>query len=116
MLRSPGGLRAKALLLLVILLIGGFGLPVTDALVFHSATGAAVPPQDELSGGHDTGKSHLLGCAAWSSPATSTGLPGVPVALLAPPGHSLEPHPLSTAVLSTQNDLSLALSRAPPVA
>jgi hypothetical protein len=111
---SPGRLRAKALLLLLVLLVGGFGLPITDALVFHSAVGAPVSTRDGLSSGHDAGPAHLLGCAVWSSPATSTGLPGVPLQPVASLPRSPEPHPQSPAVFAAQTDRTLALPRAPP--
>jgi hypothetical protein len=111
---SPGGRRAKALLLLLVLLVGGFGLPVTDAIVFHSTAGAPVSTQEVVSAGHEAGPAHLLGCAVWSSPAASTGLPGMPpapVAILLP---SPERPTLCLAVLTTQTSHTLAFPRAPP--
>ena len=111
---SPGRLRVKALLLLIILLDGGFGLPIVDAVVFHSTAGASASTREGVSAGHALGPGHLLGCAVWSSPATSTGLPGVPPAPVATLLRSPEPAPLSPAVLITQTSLTLACSRAPP--
>jgi hypothetical protein len=111
---SSGGRRAKALLLLLVLLVGGFGLPVTDAIVFHSTAGAPVSTREVLSARHEAGPAHLLGCAVWSSPATSTGLPGVPLASVATLLRSPEPPSLSSAVLTTQTSHTLAFSRAPP--
>jgi hypothetical protein len=111
---SPGRLRAKALLLLLILLVGGFGLPITDAVVFHSAAGAPATTRDGLSACHDAGPAHLLGCAVWSSPATSTGLPGVPLSPVASLSSSPEPDPQYPAVFTAQTDRTPALPRAPP--
>ena len=111
---TPGRLRAKALLLLLILLVGGFGLPITDALVFHSTAGAPLSTRDGLSADHDAAPAHLLGCGIWSSPATSTGLPGVPLSPTAALPRSAEPHPHSPTVLPAQTDRTLALPRAPP--
>ena len=116
MSRSPERLRAKALLLLLLLLAGGFGLPIVDALVFHSATRAPVPTQAGIAGAPESGSAHLLGCAVWSSLATSTGLPCVPLTGSIALARSPEASPLAPADLSTQTDRTLALSRAPPSA
>jgi len=113
---SPGRLRANALALLLVLLVGGFGLPIADALVFHAAVGAPVPSRDAVSAGHQTGPAHLLGCAVWSSPATSTGLPGVPLTPTIALARAPEPHSCFPTARATQTDRTLALSRAPPSA
>jgi hypothetical protein len=113
---SSGRLRAKALLLLLVLLVGGFGLPITDALVFHSTAGAPLSPQEELSPGNNSGQAHLLGCAVWSSPATSTGLPSVPLARVVQLSAAPQPQPRPPAGVPTQTDRTLAHSRAPPTA
>jgi hypothetical protein len=70
-------MRAKALLLLSVLLMGGFGLPTLDALWFHATIRAPVTSQTALTQAEESGPAHLLGCAVWSSPAASTGLPCV---------------------------------------
>jgi hypothetical protein len=114
MSRSPGAVRAKALFLLLILLVGGFGLPIFDGLRFHSKAIAQMAPQDQAGADHDAGRAHLYGCAVWSSPVASTGLPEItaPTATLAV-APAERPAP-PAAVIVIQHGPTLALPRAPP--
>lgn len=116
MSRSPGRLRAKALLLLLVLLAGGFGLPLTDAMWFHSTSSMSVATEDGVAAAHESGSSHLLGCAVWSSPATSTGLPALTLTPTITVAQTARPEPCSLAVFSTRFARTQALPRAPPSA
>lgn len=114
MSRSPGAQRAKALFLLLVLLVGGFGLPIFDGIRFHSKAIAEMATQDQAVADHDAGRAHLYGCAVWSSPAASTGLPefGTPPTTVAVA--STDRPAVPTAVIVTQHGPTLALPRAPP--
>lgn len=114
MSRSPARMRAKALVLLLVLLVGGFGLPIVDALWFHSTSGAPASTETGIGSAHESGAAHLLGCAVWSSPATSTGLPCVPATPVIALAQLREPALSSHTVLPSQSDRTLALPRAPP--
>jgi hypothetical protein len=114
MSRSPGRLRAKALVLFLVLLVGGFGLPIVDALWFHSTSGTPVSTEVGVGSAHESGTSHLLGCAIWSSPATSTGLPCVPASPAVEVALIREPLPQVLTEFFTRSDRTLALPRAPP--
>lgn len=116
MSRSPGRLRAKALVLFLVLLVGGFGLPIVDALWFHSTSGTPVSTEVAVGSAHESGTSHLLGCAIWSSPATSTGLPCVPASPTATVAPVREPLRRVLTVFASESDRTLALPRAPPSA
>ena len=116
MSRSPGRQRAKALVLVLVLLVGGFGLPIVDALWFHSTSAGSVSTEVGVSNGHESGASHLLGCAVWSSPATSTGLPCVPATPAVSLAQVREAQLPAFAFLATQFHHTLALPRAPPSA
>ena len=116
MSRSPGRLRAKALVLFLVLLVGGFGLPIVDALWFHSTSTATVSTEVGVGGTHGSSTSHLLGCAVWSSPATSTGLPCVPAAPSVESAQAAQPQSPELPVLANQDLHKLALPRAPPSA
>jgi hypothetical protein len=116
MSRSPGRLRAKALLLLLVLLVGGFGLPIVDAMWFHSTSGASVSTEKCIAAAPESATSHLLGCAVWSSPVASTGLPVLPPTPAVTTARAAEPQSASPAVFSTQFARTLALPRAPPPA
>lgn len=109
------GARSQALILLLTLLGGAFGLPLLDALAFHStaqATEAAAP--DQLGAGHSTGVAHALGCAVWTSAASGTGLPGALHARTLLGRGSTDCGHRPPSLLHTQTDLSLVRSRAPP--
>ncbi len=114
MFRSPGARRAKALVLLLVLLVGGFGLPIVDGIRFHSKAIAEMAQRDQVAAEHEAGRAHLYGCAVWSSPAASAGLPelGPPATVVAIASTDL-PAPAS-AVTVTQHAPTLALPRAPP--
>lgn len=114
MSRSPGHLRAKALVLLLVLLVGGFGLPIVDALWFHSTSGTPVSTEVGVGSAHQSGTAHLLGCAVWSSPATSTGLPCIPATPTVAVAQLRESHSPAPTVFFSQSDGTLALPRAPP--
>jgi hypothetical protein len=45
-MRRAGPPRAQALLLCLILLLGGLGLPMLDAVWFHSTPAAGAPPTE----------------------------------------------------------------------
>lgn len=114
MLRSPGRLRAKALVLFLVLLVGGFGLPIVDALWFHSTSNASVSTEVGVGAAHESGTSHLLGCAVWSSPATSTGLPCLPATPTVAVARVSQQLPPALTIITTRHDRTLALPRAPP--
>lgn len=75
MARPAGRRRANALVLLLVLLVGGFGLPIIDGLCFHSAAIAQMDRESHVAIPDDSGRAHMLGCAVWSSPVASAGLP-----------------------------------------
>jgi hypothetical protein len=115
--RSPLRLRAQALVLLLTLLAGAFGLPLLDAVMFHStARASATAAPDRLQAGHLTGMAHGLGCAIWTGAASGTGLPGPTPGRATLATRSAECPPTPPFVLSSQTDLSLRHSRAPPSA
>ncbi len=114
MARSSGRQRAKALVLLLVLFAGGFGLPIVDGLWFHSKAISHMAAEDQVATTQDSGKAHLLGCAVWSSPAASTGLPEVvdpvvtvAVTIAAPAAHI-------PAIGLARQVPALSLARAPP--
>jgi hypothetical protein len=116
-MRRPGILRAQALFLSFTLLLGGFGLPLLDAVWFH-LTPTAWPDRVEitLEGQHSGGVAHALGCTVLTSAASGRGLPvpGSPVAPESPQsvGPALDPR----SIPITSTDLTLSLPRAPPSA
>lgn len=114
MARTPGRRRAKALVLLIVLLVGGFGLPIVDGLWFHSKAIAQMAAESRVGDNHDSGRAHLFGCAIWSSPAASTGHPAVgstPNLVLVA---VVVPTPSAVPVFRSQSVPTLALPRAPP--
>lgn len=114
MLRVPVRRRASALVLLVVLLVGGFGLPVVDGLWFHSAAIAQMDRDSHVATPDHSGSAHMLGCAVWSSPVASSGLPELGPA----PTHAIvvihEPVVLPTDAVASQAVPTQALPRAPP--
>jgi len=115
--RSPLRLPAQALVLLLTLLAGAFGLPLLDAAMFHStARASATAAPDRLEAGHTTGVAHGLGCAIWTGAASGTGLPGSTPARATLAARSAECPPAPPFVFFSQADLSLRHSRAPPSA
>ncbi len=112
--RSPGRRRANALVLLLVLLVGGFGLPIVDGICFHSAAIAQMDRESHLGTPDDSGRAHMLGCAVWSSPVASAGLPEItppPVRTLAVGTERVMP---PARVVTSQYAPTLALPRAPP--
>jgi hypothetical protein len=109
--------RLHALWLLLMFLGGSLGLPLGDALIFHSTarTAPAAAP-DQLDGGHDSGVAHALGCAFWTIAVSGAGLPGPdqPRTAVVPAVVECEASPQPLRL--TQTDISLGHSRAPPSA
>jgi len=107
--------RLPALILVLCLFGGGLGLPLLDALVFHSSGAAeAASVQDEWTRVHTHGSAHALGCHLWAGAASGTGLPSVgcqPPAVVQEPDHPKYP---PSVVADARTDLSLRYSRAPP--
>ncbi len=114
MARPSGRRRANALVLLLVLLVGGFGLPIVDGLCFHSAAIAQMDRESHVGGPDDSGRAHMLGCAVWSSPVASAGLPE----LGPPPMHTVavvtERAVAPARLVVSQAAPTLALPRAPP--
>jgi hypothetical protein len=112
--------RLPAFLLLLALLGGGFGLPLADALIYHSSTthlsiASATSATPESAVQPRSGPAHLLGCVLWLSALTGSGLQSsAPVLRASAVASSLATRVALTVY--TQTDLSLGLSRAPPLA
>jgi zona occludens toxin (predicted ATPase) len=104
--------RAKALLLLLALLGGGFGLPWYDALMFHSQ--AAGAPKAELAldnAGAAVGHNQTCALRLVTPPNAPHSAPSDLPALSARTRHVLL---APKSVLLTQTDVALGRSRAPP--
>lgn len=89
--RSP----LPSLLLLLAFLVGGFGLPLADAIIFHSHPGASPVAERILTAGPQA-RSHVQVCSLEQTPATkfaalavAVGLERLPVTT--PPVRCLEP-------------------------
>jgi hypothetical protein len=109
--------RFSALVLLLALVAGGFGLPVADAVLYHS-TPAGTPAHhtDDVALSTPTSSMHLQGCVIWLSALTGSGIgaqsPTLSVALV----HTTSSHFTTPPFVVTQTDVSLGHSRAPPIA
>jgi hypothetical protein len=106
-------LRLQALLLLLTLVGGGFGLPLYDAVVYHSALEHAQPRSNSVASESAT-STHGVTCAMDLASRCGTGLTAFPdLGLL--PGPSVRTtilRPLPVA--PTQTWLASTHSRAPP--
>ena len=106
--------RSLVGLLLTFLFVGGnFGLPVADAVLFHSTPGAAAPPKASLGNpGGEAGHQQI--CLQLKATGQVRSIPGsgTPTAPLPPEAVSrpVPPPPL----LTTSPDPSRQFSRAPP--
>lgn len=114
MFRAPGRRRTNALVLLLVLLVGGFGLPIIDGLCFHSAAIAQMGRESHVATQDDSGRAHMLGCAVWSSPVASAGLPELGPPAIRTVAVLSERLVLPARVASPQSAPTLALPRAPP--
>lgn len=107
--------RFPAVLLALCLFGGGLGMPLLDALAFHSSGAAeSAATTDEWTRVHIHGNAHALGCSLWTCVASGTGLPsaGSHAPLVVPQAdHPKYPLP---AVSGARADLALSRSRAPP--
>ncbi|HXI19904.1 MAG TPA: hypothetical protein VNH46_02390 [Gemmatimonadales bacterium] len=107
--------RAQATLLALILLTGGVGLPVIDAVWFHHIPPVtATRPGPSALGVAVGGQAHIFGCAIPAA-VSVTGLPA------AAPTTVVQHPPVSTVVVAArpatipQTEPVLQQSRAPPV-
>jgi hypothetical protein len=114
MSRAPGLRRVHALVLLLVLLVGGFGLPIIDGLCFHSAAIARMDRESHVATPDDSGRAHMLGCAVWSSPVASAGLPELGPPAIRTVAVFTERAVAPARVVSSQSAPTLALPRAPP--
>lgn len=105
--------RGSAILLLLALLGGGIGLPLFDALVFHSDLGAR-PSSERVLWDEGSARNHVQVCQLNHAVPTERSLGGQP--LRAP----FAPRVQSTLRFSSQSaclpapSTSTQLSRAPP--
>lgn len=114
MARPSGRRRANALLLLLVLLVGGFGLPIVDGLCFHSAAIGQVDRESQVATPDDSGRAHMLGCAVWSSPVASAGLPQFGPSSIQAVGMVTERAIVPVQRPASRSAPTLALPRAPP--
>ena len=120
--------RLPALVLLLALVAGGFGLPIADALIYHStpvredhsrsATGSSLAESglQDRTVDAPTSSMHLQGCVLWLSGVTGSGVvPNSPTLAL---GEAAPVEASFTApqFVVTQTDIALGQSRAPPIA
>ena len=116
-MRNTGRLRIQALVLASTLVLGGLGLPLLDAVLFHSTQIATTAPAGNQVGPQDgCGVAHLLGCAVLTAAVVDRSLPAVGAPLIVSAPRVAEPRIAPPAIPSTQTDLSLSQSRAPPSA
>lgn len=107
--------RSSAILLLLALLGGGIGLPLFDALVFHSSPGSRTPAERVLAQ-EGSARTHVQVCQLNHAVPAERSLAGRPTAVpaLAVPETAArfapQPAGIPAAPLSSQ------LSRAPPSA
>ncbi len=109
--------RRSALVLLLALVAGGFGLPVADAVFYHSTpVSTPAPATDDISIGTPASSMHFQGCVLWLSALAGSGLTGQAPALSvgADATSSVRVFPPQPVVL--QSHLALRQSRAPPIA
>lgn len=105
--------RAPAILLLLALLGGGIGLPLFDALVFHSDLGAK-PSCERVLWDGDSARNHVQVCQLNHAVPTEQSLGGQAVRapsvlwVASAPRFSFQPVSVPAPVSSSQ------LSRAPP--
>ena len=116
--------RFPALVLLLALVAGGFGLPIADALIYHSTpvredhSRSAAASSLAESGTVDapTSSMHLQGCVLWLSGVTGSGVvpnsPTLALGEVAP----VEASFTAPQFVVTQTDIALGQSRAPPIA
>jgi hypothetical protein len=109
--------RLSALVLLLALVAGGFGMPVADAVLYHSTP--ASPPAhqaDDIAFGTPTSSTHLQGCVLWLSALTGSGISGEGPTLSAGRATSNDIRFTHPQVVVLQSDLALGQPRAPPIA
>jgi hypothetical protein len=106
--------RLKALLLLLALLGGGFGLPWYDALVFHGSPMRGPSAERVLT---DVGAvaEHAQLCALTLATLPGNAPPTATSCFAATSIPAVAPQPPSYSPLLTQAERTLGLSRAPPL-
>ncbi|HEY7027756.1 MAG TPA: hypothetical protein VH438_09140 [Gemmatimonadales bacterium] len=105
--------RLKALVLFAALVGGGFGLPVFDALAFHSKPGVSQPQGETLSApGRDVG--HGAVCALSLARNVGRCTPAIPTQIAGLLLSAVRTRPLATPVLLVHQPQSQCHSRAPP--
>jgi hypothetical protein len=109
--------RAQAILLLLVLMGGGFGLPMMDAVLFHQH--GLTAPEDTrsiVSRPLALGTAHALGCALWTTAASGRGLPSFPTPHAIVMHWVREARILDSISPVSRDDSTLCQSRAPPLA
>jgi len=115
-MRSTGSLRAQALVLAATLLIGGLGLPLLDAVCFHSAPLATAQHERQALSGPDTpAAAHLLGCAVLTAAVVDRGLPAVCTPPIVAGPDLPAPYVAVLSIPPSKTDHTLSQSRAPPL-
>lgn len=117
--------RFSALFLLFALLGGGFGLPLADAILYHSTPVAdnhsrvatvSASAEPGLQARTQSSTLHLQGCVLWLSGLTGSGIAGTaPTIQVSESAATVSEHTTPQYVL-TQTDIALGQSRAPPIA
>lgn len=105
--------RGSALLLLLALLGGGIGLPLFDALVFHSALGGG-PSAERVLWDEGSARNHTQVCQLNHAVPTERSLGGQPVRAPSAPFVQSTPRRTPQSASMPTQSTSTQLSRAPP--
>lgn len=109
--------RWSALVLLFALIGGGMGLPIADALIYHSTpTSPAAHHTDQVAIGAPASKVHLQNCALVLSGLAGSGIAGTSPVVETGSSTTVVTRFTTPEVVLTQSDVSLGQSRAPPIA
>lgn len=104
--------RIGSLTLLLALVGGGLGLPLYDALVFHS--GGRVAPLERTLAAPDSPTGHAQVCVLGRAAALSGGFPALPAGLAIHVVEQLAEPFQPSALPDSQSGPPLQASRAPP--
>ncbi len=108
--------RAQAFLLMLVLMGGGFGLPLVDAVLFHQhGLKAPTDSRSIVSRPLALGAAHALGCALWTNAASGRGLPSFSAPRAVILRWVREARLLDAQVPVSPADSTLRQSRAPPL-
>lgn len=109
--------RWSALVLLLALVGGGLGLPVADALVYHSSpTQRTAPASHEVALGAVSTTQHLQGCVLSLGGLSGSGIVGAGSTVAVAAAIDLTASYPAESTSFTQTGITLGLSRAPPIA